>query len=63
MQKLGNWRVQMCGCTRQGLKVIPWCPQQVLLGMGSGPSEAVYTLCFHHHSVLATTFIFRLPIP
>ena len=23
MQKLGNWRVQICECTRQGLKV-PW---------------------------------------
>ena len=25
MQKLENWRIQICGCTRQGLKVIPWC--------------------------------------
>ena len=23
MQKLGSWEVQICGCTRQGLKVIP----------------------------------------
>ena len=23
-QKLENWRVQTCGCTRQALKVIPW---------------------------------------
>ena len=24
MQKLGNWRVHICGCKRQGLKVMPW---------------------------------------
>ena len=24
MQKLRNWGVQICGCKRQGLKVIPW---------------------------------------
>ena len=24
MQKLGNWEVQICRCTRQGLEVIPW---------------------------------------
>ena len=24
MQKLGNWRVQLCGCTRQGLKAIAY---------------------------------------
>ena len=23
MQKLGNWRVQICGCTRQALKLYP----------------------------------------
>ena len=24
MQKLGNLGFQICGCTRKGLKVIPW---------------------------------------
>ena len=45
MQKLGNERIQICGCTRQGLKVIPWVELPFLVG---GNIHLFIVLLFFH---------------
>ena len=39
MQKLGNWRVQIYRCTRQGLKAIPWDRAGELIRLSLGMGE------------------------
>ena len=46
MQKLGNWGVQVCGCTKQGLKLYPGqYVSSLSVVLKTGATEVARSLC------------------
>ena len=55
MQKLGNWRVQICGYTRQGLKVIPCCLLQTTKLEMNVSTGNLFTILKNNNDLHVTT--------